>query len=183
MATLSLHTYTPLTIVINLDTYLPIFANSPSCHKFASSSSSSWNSHEPAIKLDFAVSDMRRVSWFWTLCRFHRLNLTRPDFFRIKYAIINNRKWRYLRNAQSEVTSVNYEIQNTDGMEKLENVQFALNFYHNFVFTRLQKVLYGFIYIHIQDNSIFAISQQFLILLPTFLIYFADLGSYIYSKR
>ena len=29
---------------------------------------------------------MRRVTWFWTLCRFHRLNLTRPDFFRIKYA-------------------------------------------------------------------------------------------------
>ena len=78
--------YTTLTIVINLETHLPIFDNCPSCHKFASSLSSSWNSHEPATRLNFAVSDMRRVTWFWTLCRFDRLNWTRPDFFRIKYA-------------------------------------------------------------------------------------------------
>ena len=70
--------------VINLETHLPIFANSPSCHKVASSSS--WNSHEPVTNLNFAVSDMRRVTWSWTLCQFHQVNLTRPDFFRIKYA-------------------------------------------------------------------------------------------------
>ena len=55
-------TYTPLTFVINLETQLAIFANSTSCHKFASSSSS-WNSHEPVTKLN-------RVTWFWTLCQF-----------------------------------------------------------------------------------------------------------------
>ena len=85
MVTLLLHTLWPLTIVINLETHLPIFANSPSCHKFVSSSSLSWNSHEPATKLNFA--DMCWVTWFWTLCRFNWLKLTRMDFFRFKYAI------------------------------------------------------------------------------------------------
>ena len=53
-------TYNPMTIVINLEIHLAIFANSPRCHKFASSSSS-WKSHEPATKLNF-ISDRRRVT-------------------------------------------------------------------------------------------------------------------------
>ena len=79
-------TYTPLTIVINLETHtllslqtVPAAISSYHCRRH----------HQLKTKLNFAaMSDTRRVTWFWTLCRFHRLNLNRLDFFRIKYAII-----------------------------------------------------------------------------------------------
>ena len=50
--------------------------------------------HEKAMSLPLnSISCLNtcRVTWFWTLCRFPWLNLTRPDFFRIKYAIENAR--------------------------------------------------------------------------------------------